>query len=276
LKTAKPGIENEITDDVIQKNYDNCYQSIAQFRELLLETAPDVIVMVANDQNEMFQDDNLPMFSIYRGAKMKAHKKTGKLAAWQEAEVNLLNHSREFDAHPQLADHLIKSLIENRFDLAISNRFGENSGLGHAFTFLYEHLLPEGHDIPMVPVTINTFYPPNQVHPRRCYELGESIRTAINAWDEDKRVAIVFSGGLSHTIIDEELDKMTLEAIKNRDRETLCTLPVEKLVNGSSEIRNWIACSAILEELDTTVLNYIPCYRSPAGTGCGMGFVYWK
>jgi len=25
-----------------------------------------------------------------------------------------------------------------------------------------------------------------------------------------------------------------------------------------------------------TLIDYVPCYRSEAGTGSGMGFAYWK
>jgi 3-O-methylgallate 3,4-dioxygenase len=25
-----------------------------------------------------------------------------------------------------------------------------------------------------------------------------------------------------------------------------------------------------------TLIDYVPCYRSPAGTGCAMGFAEWR
>jgi len=25
-----------------------------------------------------------------------------------------------------------------------------------------------------------------------------------------------------------------------------------------------------------TLIDYVPCYRSPAGTGCAMAFAYWE
>ena len=28
--------------------------------------------------------------------------------------------------------------------------------------------------------------------------------------------------------------------------------------------------------LDMTLLDYVPCYRSEAGTGNAMGFAYWE
>jgi 2,3-dihydroxyphenylpropionate 1,2-dioxygenase len=34
--------------------------------------------------------------------------------------------------------------------------------------------------------------------PRRCYDLGQLLKKAIESWDIDAKVAIVASGGLSH------------------------------------------------------------------------------
>ena len=36
--------------------------------------------------------------------------------------------------------------------------------------------------------------------------------------------------------------------------------------------RNWIAAAGAMEHLDMEVLDYVPCYRSEAGTGVGMAF----
>jgi hypothetical protein len=65
-------------------------------------------------------------------------------------------------------------------------------GLGHAFTFVYSRLLPSG-GIPMLPVMVNTFYPPNNARPKRAYAFGEALRRGIEAWENDARVAILAS-----------------------------------------------------------------------------------
>ncbi|MBT7544163.1 MAG: protocatechuate 3,4-dioxygenase, partial [Kordiimonadaceae bacterium] len=46
---------------------------------------------------------------------------------------------------------------------------------------------------------------------------------------------------------------------------------------GTSEIKNWITTAAIVNEggLKNSMLDYIPCYRSEAGTGNAMGFMTW-
>ena len=132
------------------------------------------------------------------------------------------------------------------------------------------------HVVPIVPVALNTYFPPNQPRPRRCYELGKAIRAAVCASEHSTRVGILASGGLSHFTVDEELDRGLLDACNRNDGEALSSIPVEKLNSGSSEIRNWIAVAGAASHLKVDWQEYIPCYRSAAGTGCGMGFSVWR
>jgi hypothetical protein len=84
------------------------------------------------------------------------------------------------------------------------------------------------------------------------------------------------SGGLSHVVIDEELDQITIDALLRKDRERLSTLPREKLHGGTSEILNWVALAGAVEPMTMKLLDYVLTYRSPAGTGCGMAFAHWS
>jgi 3-O-methylgallate 3,4-dioxygenase len=133
-----------------------------------------------------------------------------------------------------------------------------------------------GAAIPVVPVFLNTYYPPNQPSPRRCYRLGRAIREAVEAYPEDLRVAVVASGGLSHFTVDEELDGEVIRALKEKDSGALEGLRREQLNGGSSEIRNWICAAGALEHLDLRWVSYCPGYRTPAGTGTGMCFASWE
>jgi 3-O-methylgallate 3,4-dioxygenase len=125
-------------------------------------------------------------------------------------------------------------------------------------------------------VVLNTYYPPNQPRPRRCYRFGQTLRSAIERWPRDERIGIIASGGLSHFTIDEGLDRLVLESLRDSNEEALAAIPVAKLNSGSSEIRNWIVVAGAAEKLETQWQEYVPLYRSPAGTGCGMGFAVWR
>ncbi|HET7805242.1 MAG TPA: extradiol ring-cleavage dioxygenase, partial [Pseudolabrys sp.] len=148
-------------------------------------------------------------------------------------------------------------------------------GEGHAFGFVHRRMMADG-VIPIVPVALNTYFPPNQPRPRRCFQLGKAIRNAVRTTKGSERVGILASGGLSHFTVDEELDRAVLDACKRNDGGTLSAIPAGKLNSGSSEIRNWITVAGAAAHLKNTWQDYIPCYRSAAGTGCGMGFAVWE
>ena len=66
-----------------------------------------------------------------------------------------------------------------------------------------------------------------------------------------------------------------LTGITERDASLLTSLPRASLRSGNSEILNWVAAAGALEGLAATAVDYVPGYRSPAGTGTGMAFAYW-
>ena len=76
-------------------------------------------------------------------------------------------------------------------------------------------------------------------------------------------------------VVDEELDRITIDALKAKDAGTLRTLPVERLDLGTSEIRNWVTAAGALEALDMTLVHYITSYPTLSGTGIGNCFAYW-
>ena len=123
---------------------------------------------------------------------------------------------------------------------------------------------------------VNCFYPPNQPTVGRCYDVGKELRNAIDSWDSDARIAIMASGGLSHFIIDEEIDRKTLAALASKDANTLRTISDERLILGTTEIRNWVTLGGAMEDKTMDLIDYQPCYRTLAGTGCAMAFATWS
>jgi hypothetical protein len=84
------------------------------------------------------------------------------------------------------------------------------------------------------------------------------------------------SGGLSHVIMDEPLDRLVIDALERKDVQALRCLPRKQLVGGTSEILNWVAVAGAMAPEPFHLIDYVPGYRSPAGTGCGMAFAFWK
>jgi hypothetical protein len=274
LAEAAPEVAKELTPEVFQKRYDANQKGIARLAEALERTAPDVLVILGDDQQEAFHDDNMPAFCVYWGEQVPYVPRRGggtqALTTWAYPK-----EPKQYAGHPALALHIIDSMMEQGFDVAHSKYLQEGQSITHAATFVFARIMP-GKSIPVVPIMQNTYYPPNQPRPRRSYEFGTALRNAIETWKSQARVAIVGSGGLSHFVVDEELDRQVLKVLQEKDIDAIASLPLARLQSGSSEIRNWIATAGAVQHLDMEVVDYVPCYRSPAGTGCAMGFAQWS
>jgi hypothetical protein len=146
--------------------------------------------------------------------------------------------------------------------------------MGHGFSFVVNKLM-DHNPVPIVPIIQNTCYPPNQPTPKRSFMLGRAVRDAIEAWDSDKRVAVVGSGGLSHFVLNEEIDRLALKGMKEKNAEILCSLPREQLQSASSEILNWVVTAGAVDHLNMDIIDYIPAPRTEGGTGGGWGFARW-
>jgi hypothetical protein len=277
LARAGTSIHKELTPDTWQRRYEACQQGIARLGDILAAVAPDVLLVVGDDQKELFHDDNMPALLVYWGDTIRNVPRYGQRPspALQAAAWAYGGTTCDYPVAADLATYLIGSLIDQEFDVAHSNGLPPKQGMGHAFSFIYGRIMPNT-VIPTVPIMLNTYYPPNQPTPKRCYAIGQALRQAVESWPTNNRVAIIASGGLSHFVVDEELDQLTLTAMQNKDAATLSSLPRERLNSGNSEIRNWITVAGAVEHLDMQLIDYVPCYRSPAGTGCAMGFAQWK
>jgi hypothetical protein len=220
----------------------------------------------------------MPAMLLYRGAAIRnvplASHPGPEWARQASARYFEPEQPREYPVDAELAGHLVTALMED-FDLSCADHLAEGYGEGHAFGFVHNRLL-SGHDIPIVPVFLNTYYPPNQPTPARCYRLGQAIRAAVESFPGERRVGVLASGGLSHFTVDEELDGRVIRALREKDAKALASLPREQLNSGSSEIRNWICMAGAVEHLTPRSIEYIPAYRTPAGTGTGMCFADWS
>jgi 3-O-methylgallate 3,4-dioxygenase len=107
-------------------------------------------------------------------------------------------------------------------------------------------------------------------------KLGKALKELIESFPEDLRIGVLASGGLSHFVVEEELDHAVIEALKRKDLNFLGSLDPRRLKAGSSEIRNWIVVASAATHLDLKWISYTPSYRTPAGTGIGLGFASWS
>ena len=281
LEQADPSIAQQIEPKVLEERAARCTENIARLARDIADAKLDALIIIGDDQHEQFFEDNMPAMLVYWGETIEnnpLHMDDDAPQFWRKArsQFHETEKTREYPVASKLGLHLIESLIDQGFDISQGKKLSKEHGEGHAFGFVHRRMMSDGHIVPIVPVALNTYFPPNQPRPRRCAELGQAIRKAVQSAKGDERVGILASGGLSHFTVDEELDRGVLAACKNNDVEALASIPVEKLNSGSSEIRNWIAVAGATAHLKNVWQEYIPCYRSAAGTGCGMGFTLWK
>ncbi len=270
----------ELRPDVTRARHEATQAAIGRLSSVLAVEAPDVLVVIGDDQGEWFSADNQPVLCIYWGESVE------NLPPSREGLLPLRRLSywgyygdganRAFPVDAALGKYLVETLThEHEFDVAHVRVQPRHGPFGHAWGFVHQRLIGD-RIVPIVPVLLNTYFPPNQPTPRRCYQLGRAIRQAVEAWPTSKRVGIVASGGLSHFFVDEALDRRVLELLAKKDVDGIALLPADKLDSGSSEIRNWLAAGGALEHLDMQLVDYVPCYRSEAGTGVGMAFAVWQ
>jgi hypothetical protein len=278
LKRAPADIDAQIAPERMQARNDAVQAAISRLGDYLREAKLDALIVVGDDQDELYHPENMPGILVYYGKTIRnmplapvANPDWGWRASsrWHEEK-----EPRDYPVDAKLARHLIDSLIDREFDIAASDRTPPGEGEGHAIGFVHRRIMKDV--VPIVPVCINTYYPPNQPTPRRCYKLGQAIRAAIESFPGDQRIGIAASGGLSHFVVDEALDRGFIDLLRRKDAAAIQSLPREKLNSGSSEIRNWICVGGAVEHLSLEWSHYEPGYRTPAGTGTGLGFAFWS
>ena len=262
----KPELDRE-TVDVKWAKWNGCMEAIAKLREKLEAFDPDVVIVVGDDQHENLVDDNMPPFSIFTGEEVEA-----------SVSLRYLNQPKsenrtKYRVDAKLAGALVAGLMDEGFDPAYSKRTRYDGGLGHAFARVLKFLTPDA-SRRIIPVMVNTYYPPAP-SAHRCAQFGVALAKLIGRFPSADRVVVIASGGLSHTKIDEQLDERFIRALQHNDTADMSAIPASVLVEGTSEIRNWIVTAAAAN-CSGTMVDYFPLYRTRTGVGCAMGFAYWQ
>jgi hypothetical protein len=279
LRRAEPHIVAELAPQRIAARHAEAQAGVEHLKNAVRHAELDALIVVGDDHKELYHDDNMPGFVVYHGETIRNVPPQGfsgpDWARRANARYYEEREPRDYPVDSRLALHLIAALIDRDFEPVASNALPPGKGEGHAFAFVRKRLMDDQR-LPVVPVLINTYFPPNQPTPRRCYVLGQAIREAVESYPGDARIGIVGSGGLSHFVVDEALDRGVLDAIARKDAGALQSLPRRKLNSGSSEIRMWLCAAGAAERLEPEWSCYVPGYRTPAGSGTGLGFALWS
>ena len=168
---------------------------------------------------------------------------------------------------------MINHLVNKDFDITTC----QEMLVDHAFTLPLKLFWPEGAcPVTTVPVCINTVQFPLP-SAKRCFALGQAVGDAVRAWDSDKRVVIIGTGGLSHQLDGERAGHIN-KAFDLEFMDSLITNPqwatqysihelVEKTGTQGVELLMWLAArAAVTGDVRTVHTNYhIPISNTAAG-----------
>ncbi|MFZ2068909.1 MAG: extradiol ring-cleavage dioxygenase [Xanthobacteraceae bacterium] len=283
LEKADPKMADMVAPVELVARQNEARAAGAHLSKVLNSANLDALFVMSDDQDEAYLEDNRPTFAIYYGETIlnsneqheQYHKRFPEWYVQNRQGFFEDSKPRAYPVDSKLALHTIEHLMDNGFDPASSKRMREGEGEGHGMAYVHRRLMDAANPIPIVPVFLNTYFPPNQPRPRRCYALGQAIRKAVESYPGNGRVGIIASGGLSHFLVDEDFDRAILKACADKDAAFLANLPRNKLHSGSSEILNWVGVAGACEHLDLNWFEYVPGYRTPAGTGTGLSFASW-
>jgi hypothetical protein len=264
------------TPSIIEGHIQRIEAAFAVLREQLAAFRPDALLMIGDDQGDLFDAANNPTLSVY----------TGDEPLWGRSARDPMDKAPQdrtkliFRQHAELARHLLRGLVKRGFDVANIGRFEPRGRPERGVSHMVSNLVPEvdpGLEIPLVCVFINEYFPPLP-SAARCALLGATIADALR--DRPERVAIYASGGLSHFPgrynagwVDQPLDHWILERLERNDLDALqhlFTFDSDSMRSGTGEVRAWISAAAAMNR-PAKVVEYVPAHCTQ--TGCG--FVYW-
>jgi Cobalamin-independent synthase, Catalytic domain len=181
LATAAPALAGELQSSVWRSKFDRAQAAVEVLAQRLAAAEPDVVVIVGDDQHELFGADGIPAIGLFTGEALWDLPPDAEHLAQTPADIRAAAwaaHADAPDRYPVAADlseHLARVLTGREFDLTVMSQQPAGRSLGHAFTFVHRRLRLAA-AVPIVPVLLNTYFPPNVPSPGRCWRLGEALR----------------------------------------------------------------------------------------------------
>jgi protocatechuate 4,5-dioxygenase beta chain len=155
-------------------------------KQWMKENRPDVIFLVYNDHATAFSLEMIPTFAIGTAAEFPPADE-----GWGPRPVPKVIGA------PELAAHIAQSVIQDDFDLTIVNKMDVDHGLTVPLSLMCGQ--PEAWPCAVIPFAVNVVQYPVPSG-RRCFNLGQAIRRAVKRFDEDLKVQVWGTGGMSHQL----------------------------------------------------------------------------
>jgi len=155
-------------------------------REWMEKVKPDVIVSVYNDHGLNFFLDQVSTFAI------------GAAKQYDNADEGWgLKTMPPVPGDVELSWHIIETLNKDEFDITMCQEMKVDHGLVVPIQVIWP--FADEWPVKVVPVAVNTVQHPVP-SAKRCYDFGKSIGDAIRSYDEDIKVVVFGTGGMSHQL----------------------------------------------------------------------------
>jgi aromatic ring-opening dioxygenase catalytic subunit (LigB family) len=224
--------------------------SFARVGERIVAARPDIIIEVAPDHWTNFFIDNLPSVCIGVGASHEGPR---------EPFMTAFPH-RTLRGDAAFGAHLLSTALAHDFEPSASHQLCLDHGFCLPLWRMQLDPLPA-----IVPLIINDLEPP-MPSISRCAAWGRLLADAIASYPGEARIAILASGGLSHSIgeptmgaIDETFDRECIAAFERSDMTRLIGFLDTALPgagNGAHEVRNWVVAHAAAGGRGFSLLDY--------------------
>ena len=219
-------------------------------QQWLKDNPPDVIFLVFNDHATAFSLDMIPTFAIGTAAQYQPADE-----GWGPRPVPTVI------GHPELASHIAHSVIESDFDLTIVNKMDVDHGLTVPLSLMCGQPPSDRFSwpCPVIPFAVNVVQYPVPSG-RRCFNLGRAIRRAVESYDEDLKVQIWGTGGMSHQLqgpraglINAAWDNKFLDRLIS-EPEALAQVPhidyVREAGSEGIELVMWLIARGAMSDVD--------------------------
>jgi hypothetical protein len=214
-------------------------------KQWMKDQQPDVIFLVYNDHATAFSLEMIPTFAIGTAASYQPADE-----GWGPRPVPVVQ------GHPELAAHIAQSVIQQDFDLTIVNKMDVDHGLTVPLSLMCGQ--PDAWPCPVIPFAVNVVQYPVPSG-RRCFQLGQAIRKAIESYDEPLKVQIWGTGGMSHQLqgpraglINKVFDNAFLDKLIS-DPQAAATIPhidyVREAGSEGIELVMWLVARGAMADV---------------------------
>lgn len=233
-------------------------------RAWLAQENPDVAVVIYNDHGAAFSLDLLPTFAI------------GVADSYAPADEGYgPRRVPRVPGDPDLAWHLVETLVEDEFDITVCQQLSVDHGLTVPLSILWG--APRQWPVRVIPIALNVVQYPMPT-PLRCFRLGQALRRAIDAYEPRVRIAIVGTGGMSHQLqgqraghVNTEFDQMFLEKIASAPAALTDMSTVDYIREAGSEGAELVMWLVMRGAMDPDVRQVYRDYHVPASnTAAGL------